>query len=231
MRCLLVWSEQGCIDFAHQYEHKAKTGEFTATNSTISLPIIGAMSGTDPAYATVSDALTLPMILTVSTKTGIALPGITDSGSSNEVVVYSIGKNGTLGDKYTAGTDYSISAMSGTETCSHMTITKTTTDAKWIIKYKRTLTDNAVRIANRSDAFPKTVKLTLKVLIVDPCEPDVVRAAYVVLPSFQPSADIEFSLSTDATLDFSGTLQTSYCGTDKILYEVLVCSDDEEDAA
>ena len=64
-----------------------------------------------------------------------------------------------------------------------------------------------------------------------PCEPDTVRAAYVILPSFQPSPEVSIGFSTDSTIDFTGILQTSYCGTDKILYEVVVCSDDEEEAA
>ncbi len=37
--------------------------------------------------------------------------------------------------------------------------------------------------------------------------------------------------STDATIDFTGRLQTSYCGIEKVLYEIYVCSDDEEEAA
>ena len=64
-----------------------------------------------------------------------------------------------------------------------------------------------------------------------PCETDVVRAAYVVFPNFQPSPEVSIGFSTDSTLDFNGRLQTSYCGAQKVLYEIYVCSDDEEEAA
>jgi hypothetical protein len=64
-----------------------------------------------------------------------------------------------------------------------------------------------------------------------PCESDIVRAAYVVLPNFQPSPELSIGLSTDSTIDFTGRLQTSYCGTDKVLYEIYVCADDEEETA
>lgn len=39
------------------------------------------------------------------------------------------------------------------------------------------------------------------------------------------------TFSTDATIDFTGKLQTAYCGTEKVLYEIYVCSDDEEEVA
>lgn len=208
--------------------YRAKTGTFTATNSTINLPVIGAMSGTDPQYASVQAALTMPRILMVSTNTGIELPGISDNGANNNVVVYSINNNGTLGDAYTSS-EYTITPV--TNKPSTLSITPHTGDSKWIIKYNRSVTENGMKIQNRSDAFPKSVKLTLKVLIVDPCETDTVRAAYVVLPNFQPSPEVSIGLSTDSTIDFTGILQTSYCGADKVLYEIMVCSDDEEEAA
>lgn len=217
--------------------YRAKTGEFTATNSTINLPIIGAMSGSDAQYATNDAALSIPMIITTASATGTVLPGMNATLKASGVVVNAIAKNGTLGDAYTlaaSGTSdgtFIINDPVSPSTDYTMTINANDGDERWIIKYDRSVTTNGVRIVNESDKFPKTVKLTLKVLIVDPCEPDVVRAAYVVLPSFQPSADISVSFTTDGTLDFSGTLQTSYCGTDKVLYEIYVCSDDEEDAA
>lgn len=209
--------------------YRAKTGEFTATNSTLNLPIIGAMSGVDPVYASSNNPLTIPRIITTAKTTGIELVGITDAGSNANIRVYAINNNGTLGDKYTT-TQYTITAGVDNKP-STMSITPANNDQKWIIEYDRVVTENGIKIANRSDAFPKSCKLTLKVLIVDPCETDVVRAAYVVLPNFQPSPEVEVAFSTDSTLDFTGKLQTSYCGTDKVLYEIMVCSDDEEEVA
>lgn len=211
--------------------------EFTATNSTISLPIIGAMSGTDTVEAKAGAALTIPRILTVNKTTDIKLPGITDNGANSGIRVNGVASNGTLGAEID-DTLYQIKVVSGQDS----TITIQTKDESnnptiaaeydhFIIKYNRNVTQNAIKIVNRSDAFPKTVKLTLKVLIVDPCEADTIRAAYVVFPSFQPSPELSISFSTDATIDFTGRLQTSYCGTEKILYEIMVCSDDEEETA
>lgn len=210
--------------------YRGKQGEFTATNSTISLPIIGAMSGTDPVYSSAESPLTMPRIITTASSSSIALPGITDNGATANIVVNAISENGTLGDAY-ASSNYTVATKAADADWSTLTITPQGDDKMWIIKYDRVVTENGLKIANRSDQFPKSCKLTLKVLIVDPCETDIVRAAYLVLPNFQPSPELDFSLSTDATIDFTGRLQTSYCGVEKVLYEIYVCSDDEEEAA
>ena len=84
--------------------------------------------------------------------------------------------------------------------------------------------------SNDSEIGIKSPMITIR-LIVDPCESDIVRAAYVVLPNFQPSPEMTVTFSTEGTIDYTGKLQTSYCGTDKVLYQVFVCSDDEEDVA
>lgn len=210
--------------------YRGKQGEFTATNSTISLPVIGAMSGTDTVYATQADPLTIPRIITTAKAENVELPGITDNGASANIVVNAVSQNGTLGDAYPT-TAITVSAKGASDNWSKLTIDARQGDTMWIIKYNRSVTENGLKIINRSDAFPKSCKLTLKVLIVDPCETDVVRAAYVVLPNFQPSPEVSIQFSTDATIDFTGRLQTSYCGGEKVLYEVLVCSDDEEEAA
>lgn len=154
------------------YDNNSKQGTFTATNSTISLPIIDAMSGTDAEVATAANAITMPRIITASRASGtsdveIPLPGITDTSLTNHnVVVHHVELSGTLGDQIPAAS-LSLAAATG-GSASVLTITDTNANHKaWIIKYDRNVTSNGVKIVNRSDAFPKTVKLTLKVLIVD----------------------------------------------------------------
>ena len=211
--------------------YRGKQGEFTATNSTISLPIINAMSGnaeTDTASA--QNIISMPVIVTANKKQGILLPGIIDDNLPEGIVVNRIAENGTLG-ALVSDANLEVTAKAQDADWSTLEIRNVNDANMFIIKYNRSVSENGIRIVNRSDKFPKTVKLTLKVLICDPCEPDIIRAAYVVFPSFQPSAEISFTLSTDATIDFSGKLQTSYCGGEKVLYEIYVCSDDREDAA
>ena len=212
--------------------YRAKTGEFTATNSTINLPIIGAMSGVDPQYAAANAAINMPRIITTTVTSGVELAGISGDGAENQIVVNGIAKNGTLGHQYELGTG-TLTAGQYSVAGGKMTIKPFAedgvTETKFIIKYNRSVTKNGLKLANRSDKFPTSVVLTLKVLIVDPCEPDTVRAAYVVLPNFQPSPEVSIGIKTDGTIDYKGKLQTSYCGDEKVLYEIYVCQDDVDE--
>lgn len=215
--------------------YRGKTGELTATNSTLSLPIINAMSGNDTVeYATSSNPIVMPKIVTgakvenASTAV-IELPGLgtSDTAAGSHVVVNSVAPNGALGAAYelatTAAAGKFVFTAATTGETGHpakieITPIADSGDACFIVKYDRSVTADGAKIANRSDRFPKSVKLTIKVLIVDPCETDVVRACYVVIPNFQPSPEISIDFATDATIDYTGRLLTSYCGTQKVKF-------------
>lgn len=219
--------------------YRGKQGELTATNSTLSLPIIASMGGTDPQYAGAgTDAILMPRIVTGAlaenaTTVDIELPGLgtSDTAAGAHVVVNAVSANGALGAAYelatTAGAGkFTFTAATSGEngTAAKITITPATGsgDKAFIVKYDRTVTENGAKIVNRSDKFPKSVKLTIKVLIVDPCETDVVRACYVVIPNFQPSPELSIDFATDATIDYTGRLMTSYCGTEKVRVEQYI---------
>ena len=230
--------------------YRGKQGELTATNSTLSLPIVNAMSGNDEVdYASADNAIVMPRIVTgakaqsTDATATISLPGLatTDTAATAKIVVNSVAPNGALGAAYTLGTAAAAgkftftpaTAASGDTPATDASITITpiadSGDAQWIVKYDRTVKENGAKIINRSDLFPKSVKLTIKVLIVDPCETDVVRACYLVIPNFQPSPEVSIDFATDATLDYTGRLQTAYCGAEKLLYEIYICADDIEE--
>ena len=85
-------------------------------------------------------------------------------------------------------------------------------------------------IANNADKFPRTVKLTLKALAVDPCSADTLQAIYIVLPSFQVSPEVEINIGSDTQeLNYNGALQVDYCSTNKALYYIYVAEDDAEE--
>lgn len=134
------------------------------------------MSGDKPRYASEENPLSIPRIVEfVKPSNGDAVKDLPDLKEDTDVHVFAISNNGTLGDEYkkdTAGGDLAegqfsvaagkitIKAKAGTE--------QEPGDTKFIIKYNRDVTRNGIQIVNRSDKFPKSVRLTLKVLIVDP---------------------------------------------------------------
>ena len=204
--------------------YRGKQGTLTATNSTLNLPIIASMGGTDAQIASAENAINMPRIITVEAGKTAVLTGY--SGDGSDIAVNEVGDNGSMGVAFQVGDSASATAFAVSGT----TFTPPTAEGvkSYIVKYTRSVTDGAY-IVNKADAFPKSIKLTLKILIVDPCDPDVVRAAYFVAPNFQPSAEVSINLSTEGTIDYSGVLNIVYCATQKILYEIYVAADDEEE--
>lgn len=201
----------------------AKTGEFTATNAMLNLNVMAAQSGNDANVATADNVIVMPRIIVVKSGTTVDLPGFT---TGNRISVNALGTNGAMGKAYTQGTAASAAefGLNGTK----LTPPTDTAESQYVVKYDRSV-DEGVEILNSADKFPATIKLTLKALVVDPCEADTLRSAYIVLPSFQPSPETTIALSSDnATLDYSGSLQVNYCSADKELYKIFYATADSE---
>ena len=200
-----------------------KSGTFSATNALINLNIIGSASGSGKIQATNEKTITMPAIKVVKAGEVADLTGFVNGSEK----VHALAANGTMGAKYTKAASASESAYSLTEQ-GRFTPPATDGVTQYIIEYNRVVADG-VAIMNKADKFPNTVKLVLKVLFVDPCTVDTLRAGYLVLPSFQVSPEISIGLTTDSTIDYTGDLQVSYCDADKQLYSFYFASDDEED--
>ena len=208
---------------------KAKSGELTANNAMINLNIAAAAAG-EGSVTSADGNLYMPKIITASQNTeknATVKLGETADIDADSIKVSAFSTNGTKGTNYTKDTAAKESAFSYSE---GVVTLPTVENGNFIIKFERKVkADTGARIINRGDKFPSTVKLTLKALVVDPCEVDVLRAAYIVIPSFQVSPEIEISLTTDGQLQYSGSMQMDYCSAEKTLYEIYYAEDDEED--
>lgn len=194
----------------------------------LNLNILAAASGTDKVVAGAGDnMIQMPKIIIVNQGTAtVSLCPSSETLVAGSVRVNALGNNGAMGKAYTLGTTTASATefvISGTT----LTLPTDSTVDRFVIKFERK-TANAVKITNSSDKFPSTVKLTLKALAIDPCEPDTVRSCYIIIPSFQVSPEVTITVNTEGTLDYTGDMQISYCSADKELYTIVMCGDDEE---
>lgn len=185
---------------------RAKTGEFTATNAFINLNILGEEAGSGKVQATAAHHIVAPGILVVKQEVGtVTLAHVTGTPK-----VYGMYTNGTLDTetKFATGASASTNTFVFDDSTGELTLPANNNFVQYLIRYDRDLTDGAVEMINKADKFPGTIRLILKVLCVDPCSADTLRAAYIDIPSFQVSPESEVSLSSDnQTIDFSGSLQ------------------------
>ena len=150
---------------------RAKTGTFTATNAMLNLNVLAAQSGNDAQLASQGTPILMPKIVTV--KRGETINLGTGYTAGARLTVNALGTNGAMGKAYTQDATASATTfgLSGTQ----LTAPTDTNEEQYVVKFDRNVTEG-VYILNSADKFPKTVKLTMKGLCVDPCEADTLRA-------------------------------------------------------
>lgn len=202
---------------------RAKSATFTATNAMLNLNVMGAASGSPTQVASSSAKIQMPKILILNKSSEpITLEGLVEG----TIRVNAIENNGTMGKKYTQAAQASENEFGIAET-NKLTLPTDSTATRFVVKYERQV-ESGVKISNQANKYPSTVKLTLKCLGIEPCTPDVLRAIYIVIPSFQVSSETSMSIGAEATIDYSGDCQVDYCSANKELYYICM-ADEEED--
>lgn len=212
--------------------YQSKAASYTANNAFLNLSVQASQFGTDKIIASDKNVVPMPKIMFVNKTTDtIELADLIDG----TLQIRAVDGSGTIDDSKTykpkAGataseTEYGYTAPS--DGAAAKIVLPTDADvSRFIIKYERNV-KNGVKVVNRADKYPKTIKLTLKVLGVDPCGKDVFKAYYVVFPSFQISPETSTQLTTDTTFEFKGDAEMDYCSADKQLYYICAAEDDVE---
>lgn len=140
------------------------------------------------------------------------------------VKVIEVNNNGSNGTAYTeTELTGSLAAIAADPSTSNMILDLGALPAadSFLVKFDREV-EKGEAIYNKASDFPQTCSLTLYAAVVDPCE-DQPRAAYVVIPSFQPDPSVTISLDSENTeVDFSGQIQVNFCSDicSRTLYEI-----------
>ena len=209
---------------------QAKTGTLTANNAFLNTSIMAAKSGIPAEIASAENKINMPKIITVKAGDIVKLENVVQ-GSVRVNAFYANGTMGVgTGEVFELATDADAThfAVAADGTLTLPVLPEDSEITQFVVKYDRTV-EEGVRILNRADKFPGTVKLTLKALCVDPCTADTLRSCYIVIKSFQVSPDLSISLTTDGQLEYSGDLQVDYCSTEKALFEFYLATEDEEE--
>lgn len=207
--------------------YTAKSVEVSATCALLSLNMLGEQFGTQKHVASSTSKIKMPRFVSFTTTAGQADFTLPEAPLVDPTAIYEINANGTLGKKFTADAS-TASADKFVYASAEHKITLPTGLAEGttlFVKYEYE-SENGVSVEQRGDKFPRTVKLTLSVLVADPCTVGSVRQAYIVFPSFQLSPDVDIQFTTDATFEFAGNAQVDYCSTTKRMYYITLSEDD-----
>lgn len=206
-------------------KYSGKKAEVTATNAFMNLAVISAIAATDAEIATDSNAITMPVLTTVSADKTLDIKDYVEGS-----VVVSGLSNGALGKTYT------LAASSGSATASEFSISTNTLtppkaedETEYFVKYMKKVKSGA-KVSITGDKFPKAHELFIKALAVDPCDKENFRAVVVHIASFMPSPEVSIALQggDSQTMDYKGSVLTDICSTDQTMIEIYFIDEPEE---
>ena len=229
--------------------YQSKTATFTANSALLSPVLMNAQSGSPMELASATAKIQMPKITVVAAGATVDVSDAKD-GTIHVMGLYGNGANGAvLAQGTTAVVDktFAYDSSAGTITVpgaadyieADLQI-KGRGSSSWSQPkkpYRLKFNDKVsllgehkdrswVLIANYADKFPDTIALTLYAAVMDPCS-DKYKAAYIVIPSFQPSPAVTISLDAESTeTEFTGNINVSYCSADKILYYIYFPDED-----
>ena len=201
--------------------YTSKTGTFNSTNAFLHPAAMNAGSGSKIVTASASAVIEMPKMVTIAAGVALDIEGAKE-GTIHAQGIYGNGANaeamtdaevlaaitGTITDgKYAAGAKFTAPAAA------------TDAPTMYVVLYQRDVTEG-IKLQNTATESPDTEHLTLYCSYVDPCD-DQLKACYVYIPSFMPDPNMTINLDRESQeLDFNGTLQMDYCGTEKLLYVI-----------
>ncbi len=208
--------------------YTAKSVEVSGENAVLSMNLMAIQTGSDKVKD--SDVV-LPRILMLNASDSpITLP---DTPITGTVMVYGTYDNGlpntdapyTQGD-VAADNVYSLTTIDGVTTLTVPTNATSTVQVKY--DYQVASGNSAARVNQYADVFPKECKATFRVLCSDVCDPETVRALYIVFPRFQMSPDFDWTVDTESAQPFSAAAFKDYCGKEQLLFYVALAEDSDE---
>lgn len=205
---------------------RAKSAEFSASNSLFDLSLLAAQSGTAVDTASSSNKYNVPYFdeVKITTADSMTLTQTPVTGSLK--FVYLMNGDGTLGDKFEVGE----SASGNTVSLSGKTVTfasgKATVGSYFFAFYEYEVDGASGKGADRVIAtatnFPKAGKLVVEALGVEPCNVSVMHAMYLCFDNAKLTSDLDVTFGTDMTHPFTIRCMQNYCDHEKKLFTVVV---------
>lgn len=209
---------------------RAKSAEFSASNSLIDLGLLAAQSGGTKKVAVADARILVPHFQEFSWTDGTDVTlDYTPVGTAGAEVpyVYKLNGDGTLGKKYAAA------AAAGTDVFKVNAATKkitpptnvTAAEKAWCVYYyyaDGTSDLGAVHVTNDAKNFPTAGKFIMEVLGADTCDITTKYYAYIVFPQAKLMSDFDITFATDGKHPFTIRAMQEYCADDKTLFSIYV---------
>ena len=188
--------------------YRAKKGEFTATNSLISLGLAAAQYGAEKEVGSAEKKITDYTYEILDFSEDITEVALKHKPTNDVKWAYSV-VDGEIGQSFKAA-----SAASATEfVISEEGKVTAPTDfvGKLYIDYQYE-TENAVRIVNSASKFPEACKAVVYAYFRDKCNENIVYSGKIIIPKAKLNPEsIELALTSTGKHAFTMTMMKDYC--------------------
>lgn len=196
--------------------YKAKTGEFTASNSLLSLDLAAQQFGARKEVASESNKIVVPISETLEVADG----KITLSQTPvNEIkYIYKLEAK-TLAKKYTSGATASESEFKANG--KEITVPTGVTGMIYVeYEYEST---SAAKVVNNTDNFPEAVGVKIFAIFKNICNENIKYAGSIIAPKAKlDPTSVELALTSTGKHPFTVKFQKDYCVESADLFSIIV---------
>jgi len=199
---------------------RAKSINFSGTNSLVSFDLMAAQFGTEKETASAGNAITSWNYEILTVANGKVQLSKTAAVADSVPYIYSI-VDGDVGTSYAAGASASATEFLFGENGEITVPTALANGSKVYVEYAYT-TEEGNKVTDRADDFPTAGKLTLYVYYRDKCT-DELLSGVVLIPKAKLSPDFEQNLTSTGKHPFEFDILADYCNEDNMeLVEYIV---------
>lgn len=209
---------------------RAKSAEFSASNSLIDFGLLAAQSGGTKKQATADTRILVPHFQEFTWQDGTDIDlDFTPVGTVGAEVpyVYKLNGDGSLGTKYTAAAAAGSGVFKVAAATKKLTppTNVTTKEKAWCVYYyyaDGTTDLGAIQVTNDAKNFPTAGKFIMEVLGADTCDITTKYYAYIVFPQAKLMSNFDLTFATDGKHPFTIQAMQEYCAEDKVLFSIYV---------
>jgi hypothetical protein len=206
---------------------RAKSAEFSASNSLFDLGLMAAQSGTEIVSSSATVSISVPCFEEVTfpgSGTTVALKHTPDAtGAAGIPYIYYLNGDGTLGKKYAYASTADTDSFSFTTKTLSLPTERAVGDKLLVIyNYKADDADQAVAVTNTAKNFPKAGRFVLEVLGADVCNATTLYHAFVLFHQAKLESNFDVSFTTDSKHPFTLKAMQEYCDHEKRLFTIII---------
>ena len=199
--------------------YKAKTAQFTASNSLFSTDLYAVQMGSAKETASAEHKILVPADETLTVAGGKATLVGTPKGEIRTVYVL---RNNNIAQKLTANATASEGKFAISDKQISVDTTTVPDGSKIYVEYNKEVDSNAVKVTNKANNFPKVTGFKASLFFKDPCTEEEILG-YIVSPKakIDPSS-IETAFKFDGKHPFTVDLFKSYCDENDELFSFII---------